>query len=283
MENGRRREPVRAFSLAVYTLVRKPFIILFFGILSLAYLAVNSLNPVLPLLSGLSRITSGNIFDSIISLLQILIEPRIIGMVAVFIFAISFVLAIAGGLLLSGFFNVIYKSLDNLSSTRGQFVSGMKKHFLRISLATFFILFFGLILLVIAAVVSVPAIVITKAVLEGKPDFLLAAVFVDVLTAGVLFLGSMFFRAYMFFWYPAVIEGAKKPFLKSKRMVDRHFWGILARFLVFDLVFAAFSYATSFLDMQILPFFLDWIFGTLFFVTYLTYIFSLYKAWTHAC
>jgi hypothetical protein len=268
---------MRSFRTAIGVIIRRPFIIIFSAAVALVYCAVSSINPVVPILLGLGRVTGGNAFESVISFLQILFEPGVILPGLLFIFCFAVAAGLVAGLLLPGYMSVIRNSLEGAGESGKEFTLGLKKYFLKIWLISSRVIFLSAIFIIFMLVSSVPAIIITRSALTDKPDFLLAAIFVDVLTAGVVLFSSMFFRAYMLFWYTAAYDPLKRPFLRAKRFVDENFWGIMGSLLVFDAVFLAFQLLRSLIGSPILAFAAEWIFTAAYASMLTTFVFTYYK------
>ena len=265
----------------VKTIARRPFIILFFGAAALIYCIMNSYNPAVAILSGLGKITGGNMFESVISLLQVLIEPKFIMIVVLAILGISAAAAVGAGLVLSGGLNVIDAAVDGRPSEKGEFLSGLRKFFFRVSGISFKVFFLSSVFTLFLMVAAVPAIIATSTAMTEKPDYMLAAVFIDILTAGVFFFGLMFFRAYLVFWFPAAYDGFSKPYIAGKRFAYENFWSIVGRFLAFDVVFALYLLVKSVIKSSIVLFAYDWVFLTLFPSMFVTYVFTYYKVKGH--
>jgi len=268
---------MEAFRRAINAILRRPFILLFFAALMMIITAIDRFNPIIPILRGLESITEGSFIESIVSYLQALLDPSIIPLFAGFAAAFCIIVSLLAGLLLSGYFNIVNNAVSGKQKTKREYVTGLKKYFGRIFLITLRSLIIAVLLLLFMLVASVPAIVITNASITGRSELIIPAVFVDVLTVLVILFGLMFFRAYVFFWYPAALNNEKKYFAHSRKFVDRHFWSIAASILIFDLVFIAFECVDTYISESYLHFFMDWIFYTAFFTLLITYIFSAYK------
>lgn len=250
---------------------------------------------VMPIVFGISILKTGNIFDSIIHLIQIVlnyipnISPTIIVYLLIGIIAVSMVI----GLFLSGALNVLNSALIDSDKEKRKFAEGIQKHYLKISRITFLSILYLLLFSVFIIVVSVPAIVITGASVTEKPELLSVAYILDFITIGILFFSIMFFKIYISFWYPAAINYDKKLFAMGKRAADNSFWGILLRFLGFDILLFVFemglfymnnilsrndSIVSDFFGVVILLF-VNWIFKTVIFISIISYVFSKFLAY----
>ena len=260
--------------LSAQTALKRPVIIILPAVLALVFSVLNSYNPVIPVIRGLSSATGGSLFDGIISALQLVLDPAIIPSIAIFIAAALILGSLLAGLIFSGYFHIIRNTLEGMEKEKGDFAAGIKRYFFRVFLITLRAAFFAGLVLGIMSIATVPAIIISRAAATTKPELMLAAVFVDVLTAVVWFFAYMFSKVYLFYWYPASVKVDKKPFIYAKHLVDEHFWRIVARFIVFDVVFAVFLFLVFILSSALLEMLLGWIFITVFAVVLVIYVFS---------
>lgn len=262
---------------AVQIIRTRPFIILFSALITLAFCLINKYNPVVTLLFGLTSITGGSIYETLISYLQILLDPDIIPMILLFIVAATVVSSILVGLIFSGYFNILNNALKGKKKSRGEFAYGIKKYYIKLVGISLPATVCFLLIVLFILISTVPAFVITHAASTGKPGLLAGAVFVDILTAGVLYLGFMLFRAYILFLYPAVVNANKKVFSVSRCMVNKNFWNISGKIAIFDIVFIVFMLLSRTVENQTVLFVVDWVFSTIFFVLFTSYIFSTFR------
>ena len=262
---------------AAAAIARRPSIICFAGAAAFVFCLANRYNPVVPVLTGLNRATGGDIFDNMISFLQIIMEPRAFNAMLPLLPFILLAVSLASGLILSGYFNIVNNALEEKQRTRREFADGLKKYFAGIAGTTFTVVLGGTVLLIFLMVASVPAVIITKSALANKPDLLIGAVLVDIVTACVIFFAVMFFKAYTFFWYPALYFCRKKAFRTGKHLVDRHFWTIAVRYLIFDIVFLAAMFLIKQISNPFVLFAAGWILASVFFALFTVYVFSLFK------
>lgn len=255
----------------------RPGVLVIFSMVLLAYSIAGYYNPIPAILLGLSSITSGSVFESVVSYLQILMDPKIIPVIIVAVVVLTLVASLVIALFLSGYFYSVNNTITGKKKSRGEYAEGLKVYFSRILLITLRVLIFGCIFVVFMMVAAIPAAVVTRAALTGNQEVAFAAVFIDILTIGVLFFGCMFFRAYMFFWYPAALSRDRGFFVAGKRVADRCFWNILKTFLLFDVIFIAFEYAMLKIGNNPGTLVVGWIFRTVFYVLYINYIFITYR------
>lgn len=266
--------------LTIRMAARRPIIIVLPAILMLLFTVVNSYNPVFPILLGLSSATGTSIFEGLVSTLQLLLDPGIlpifiIGVIGAVIFG-----SLLMGFILSGYLNVLNNTLAGAAGSHGDFMAGVKKQFTRIGVMTLRAATFAVLLIVFIMVACVPSVIVTRAAATTRPEFMTAAVFVDILTVLVIFFSMMFSRAYLFYWYPAAIVGTKRPFMEGKRFVDKNFWQIVVRFLLFDIVFIVVEFLIFMSGVLVLQLVLNWVFCTLFFTVFTVFILSSYREYS---
>lgn len=268
---------------------KRPELLLIFGIITFIYCYIEY-NFIMPVANVLTVLKTGNMFDSIMHLIQMVltnitgINPINIIFILLGIIAVSLI----AGLILSGYLNVLNSSFVDAKREKGTFAKGVQKHFLKISRITFSVILISLLFVMFMLVVSIPAIVITRAAITEKPELLLVSGIFDVITIGIMFFSLMFFRIYILFWYPAAMNFDKKFFAKGKRAADASFWGIVCRFILFDIIIIAFQIAlfwanTYFLRLQggfaqvasvVVLLFVNWIFKTVLFSSIISFIFQ---------
>ncbi len=256
---------------------KRPVAMIIFSMLLLVYSIAGYYNPIPAILLGLSNITNGNLFESIVSYLQIITDSKVVPVLIIAVLAITVIASLIIALLLSGYFYSVDNTITGKKKASGEYAEGLKKYFSRILLITLRVIIFGFLFAVFMLVATIPAAVVTRAAFTGNQEIAFAAVFIDILTVGVLFFGCMFFRAYMFFWYPAAISREKGFFIAGKRVADFCFWNILRTFLLFDVILIAFEYALLKIGNNPGTLVAGWIFRTAFYVLYINYIFVTYR------
>jgi hypothetical protein len=251
----------------VDAVIKQPFIIITVGITMLVLAVFNIFIPVMAMILGIVNMTGGSFFDSVLAVIQMLIEPGNIPMILISLGVLTLLFSVAVGLLLPGYLLVINDGLSKNGRVGHFFLKGIERYFLKfflISIRSFLLTAFMGVFIIIS---SVPAIVITRVALISKPNLMIAAVFIDVLTVCVIFLGLSFYTIYSYMWYIASLTASKKPFRAGKAAADRCFWKIVMGLLVFDIVFAVGLLAVYMIDDQVFRYITGWIFTTCYFTT----------------
>lgn len=265
------------FETTTYAVMKRPFIIIMIGILMLVAAVVNAFIPVIAMIMGIINLTGGGIFEGILSILQMLIEPSVILTVLIILAIFALVASAAAGLLLPGYLLVVRDSVDRGDKKQGLFLAGLKKYFFKVFLIAVRAVPFTALLAVFLMVAGVPAIVVTKAALTTRPNLMIAAVFIDIVTISVLFMSVSFFKAYIFMWFLAAVEGMAKPFKAGKSIADRNFWKFALGMLAFDVVFVAAIFAIYLSDNQLFRYAAGWVFTTGFFTVLAVYLDQIFR------
>lgn len=258
--------------LTIKTTIKRPLIMGVPAILALLLITLNSYNPLLPIFMGLSNATGTSIFEGLISALQLLLEPDILPLFILGIIGAAILGSLFISVIFSGYLYVLYNVLKGIAKTPGDYLKGIRKYFIRVFGVTIraagFSIFFGAFIMV----ACVPAVIITRAAAATRPDFLPAAIFVDILTVMVMFFSLMFTRAYLLYWYPSVFESVTGSFKRAKSFADKHFWQIVSRFLAFDIVFILFEVLILLTGVLALQLLFNLIFCSVFFTVFFLYV-----------
>lgn len=266
------------FRITVRAVMKQPFILVLIAFVMLVAAIVNAFIPLMAMIIGIINMTGGSIFESVLSVLQMLIDPGSLPTLLILLAVWTVLAAIVAGLLLPGYLLVVEDGIiEKKNKKRGLFGEGLKSHFFRFFFMTVKTMlcsaFFALFLMVAA----VPAIIVTRAALATKPELMIGALFIDFVTVAVVFLCLSFFRAYVYMWYIAASKGEKKPFKTGKGAADRQFWGIAMRLLAFDMTFITAIYLIYLSDNQIYRYISGWVFTTAFFTTLAVYLVQTYR------
>lgn len=273
---------MHVISETVDTVIKRPFILVFTGIVTAILLLINIYNPIIPILKGVTSITKSTVFESIVAALQIVSDPSFLPIIILVLLGGAIVASLLGAVIFPGPMFSVNRRLDDLPARKGEFTFGIKKYFGRVFWVNIRTSLLTILFCAFMMVAIVPAIVVTRSAATDRPDLLAPAILVDLLTAAVVLLGLIFFSAYILFWYPAVLRNIKKAFIAGKRAVDRNFWRIAGNFLVFYLVFAAFQYLIIIISNPVIKFAVAWPFWTLFMIALIVFVFSSFKENTNS-
>lgn len=265
-------------------ILKKPFIIIFWGVVMFITTLMGYLLPIFRILFELGTISGSNLFETLMSFIQLiysyLSDVRIVAICVTALILILFSIAVIGAVLLSGYLFKLNNAVNKKESHKGEFSYGIRQYFNKICLMNFILLALGIVVFIIMTVASVPALVITSASVGKGREILPQVLFVDVLTGFVLFFGLMFFRIYTLFWYPAVISKKEKPFKDARRITNKHFWKIVLVFTAFDVFYIAFQVLFVKFDDNLLLLLLKWLFTSIFYAMFTTYIFTAFKKYS---
>ena len=262
---------------SVRRLMKRPDITITFSLFALVYCFLEYI-LLFPLISGVSSIEGGNIFDSIIHISQLVVNSLMSIRILLCVVIGIMLSGIVFGFILSGCLYKLNNFLAKRKRVKMEFLRGVKKHFLNFSIVSFLVILFSVLFFMFMMVVSVPAVAISRSFVDGNTDLLLLTILFDIITLVILFFGIMFFRIYMCSWFPAVLNFKNRHFFIAKYAADTYFWSVLVRIFTLDAIFILFQYMLLYLN-SILPihgvggivrfiilFFLNWIFKSIFFI-----------------
>ena len=281
---------MKTFRNFILLAFRRPFIVIFPAVITLILSLINTKNPLSSLLFGMGSVSGGNIFDTTISLLKIFFKMitniRMLPGVIIIFAASILLLSLLTAVFTSGYFYIFVNALMKKNRSRGEFITGVSKYFVRMFLISLRVISIGALFLIFIIIASVPAVVITRTLIAGKYELVFVALILDLITAGVLFFAFMTFRIYAFYWYPAALNYERKSFAAAKHLTDINFWNIMRQFAIFDFIFIVFQVLfiyvnhtfaaaeNSSLFLTVAVFLANWLFKTAFFCWYITYIFT---------
>jgi hypothetical protein len=232
---------MHAFSNSIDIMFKRRSIWFPFGIVMLGIGIINFYNPLYTFVFGLGGIDFSNIVNFLNLLTHLFGSPVSIVKTVLIIIGVMLVASFICAIFFSGSFNVINKTMEGRQKAQGDFSEGLKKYYFKTVFVLFRVLFFGLLFLLFLMVVSVPAIVITKAWISGKAGLMVSALVLDFLTLVVLFFLAIFFTTYILFWFPALVNSGEKSFSYGKHVADTMFWKIAGRVILIILVFVVYQ------------------------------------------
>ncbi|MGI6668452.1 MAG: hypothetical protein ACOX4M_03195 [Acetivibrionales bacterium] len=259
------------------TITKRPSMPVLVGALMLAAAVFNALIPVMAMIVGIINMTGGGFFDSVMSIIQLLIDPDNLPTILIAAAGSAILVSVVSGLLLPGFLMIVDDGLAMGKREKGLFARGIRRCFFRFFLMTLGLSFITLLLFVFLLVAAIPAIIVTKAAASTNPDLTLVAVFIDLITLAAFIMCLMFFKVYVYMWYIAAAKMEKRPFAAGKAVAGRIFGRAAVQLLGFDIVFAAVIYLIYLNESQLLRYVLGWVFATAFFTTLAVYLVRLYN------
>jgi len=243
----------------------------------LAAAVINSIIPVVALIVGVINMADGASLDVVVSALQMLMDPGVALTLLVAVALLTLLISAGAGILLPGYLLTVDDGIFGEGRKKGLFGLGIKRYFSKFFFMTLKASLITVIMGVVLLVACVPAIVVTRVALSSKPELMLGAIFIDVVTALVFLMCVSFYKSYVFMWYLASAFGEKKPFAKAKALGNRMFWRLSLGFLLFDLVFGVLIYLIYQSDSQLFRYIIGWAFTTLFFTVFSVYLVNIYR------
>ena len=228
---------------AVRLLAKRPSILILTIITSIVLCVIENL--MMTLFYGITRFKTGSPFDDYVNLVQFVIDTALVPQTAVkIIIALVVLVAIAAlvfGLLLSGYFNILTNAVQGKPKKPGsEFLAGVRKYFFRMVSVNLWTLSMLILFAIYVVIASVPAAIFIDNALNSDVN-IVAGVLLFVVTIIVLFFSYAFFRQYITFWYPSALVFNKNHFKVAKKVSDKHFWSLLSKYIIFDIILVLFD------------------------------------------
>lgn len=262
--------------------VKQPLILVIIASIMLAAAIFNAFIPLVAMIVGVINMAGGGFFDSVLSIVHIVTDPDNIPTILILLAMLTGIGSVGIGLLLPGFLLLVGDGIERKGGRKkGLLREGIKKYFFSFFPMALLTALASLLLAAFLLISSVPAIIVTRAAMTTKPDLLIAAIFLDIVTIGVFFMCLSFFSAYIYMWFIAASTGVEKPFRTGKAIADRKLWNLALGLLIFDIVFVIVIYLIYSFDSQILRYVMGWVFTTAFFTTLAVYLVRFYRSPLH--
>lgn len=265
------------FKSAITNILKKPFILIYSAIISFIIALIGFLNPFSSLMKLYSNFISDSITDSIVILSKEVYKIGVIPFAVLIIILLSLILGILAGLVYSGYFNLIYKSVKRLKASREDFIAGIKKHFVRVSYVFFEFYLTLFAFLFMTPLVIVPSVVIAKKAVENGSTNFLNTGLLSLVTGFVLVFIALILLVNFVLRIPGIYYFDKKPIEKSKMVLITKYWSVFGKVTLFMVALVMGEYLIFSINIPVLEAILNFLFlsvyGTLFSV-YMFYDFS---------
>ncbi|MEN8907390.1 MAG: hypothetical protein ABF289_15645 [Clostridiales bacterium] len=272
---------------ALYVSLKRPGATIFMSLLIFVYCYIETkiFHITMVVLMEFASNGKADVLGTVISLIQSSLESnnytlKIISY-AVGILVISIIIAFV----FSGYFYIINNIIEKKKKFFGEFFEGVKKYYIKFLKTTLISIFASTLIVTFLVIATIPAIISTKAMSGDNFSILVIAIILDIISLFMLFFGFMFLRIYVLFQYPSLYFSEKGTFKIAKLSVDNYFWDVVEKFISFDIAFLLFQvvYVIVYSRINGNSFFegtaiaVNWIFKSLFFIAFITYIFRSFK------
>jgi len=274
---------------SIAAIKRRPIIIVFLTVFVLLFCILEQFNPFTKKIGTLGSILQIDYLDNMVRLsnqIKAIATNASVLAIAVLVAILSiFAISCIIGVLFSGYYHNFYLSLMDRRAKKGDYVSGINKHFLKISMLTAVVLILSAVFVVFLLFSIVPAVSIVKTFLQGSSQVFFPMLMVIILTCFVVYFSVVFFSMYSSYLYPSLIAFKKGGTLVSFRMVNGYCWYLMPRISGFLILLAlvqvmllALGYGLSSAGASIGVLLLNWILKSLIIFLFTYFIFSSFKA-----
>lgn len=181
----------------------------------------------------------------------------------------------------SGYAQVLYLAVLGYKPKKGDFKSGINRHFVKMStLFTVFVLF-SFVFTILAAYSVVPAVMSIKIFFAGDSKIIFQMMLLTILTIMLLYFAIVFYVMYWSFSVPAIIGFKRGGVLVALRMVNGYCWYLMPRATLFILSLALIqsimlllNYGRSSTLFGLLVLVINWILKLALLFPYANFVFS---------
>ena len=268
---------------------KRPIILIFLAVMVLALCVLEQFNSFTKEFGSLKVLTEHSYLGVLSELAQkikgLAATP---GLMAISVLvALLFLLAVSAilGILNAGYAQTFYLAAADQKKKKGDFKSGINRHFLKLTFYIFFAILLSVVFFVLLLYTAVPAVMTIKLLLEGDSGVIFQMLLLCILTVAVIFFAVVFYTMYLSFLLPSLVGFKRGGVVVAFRMVNGYCWYLIPRTLLFLLIMLAWQtallamgYGSGSVGMGILVLCLNWIVKLFAFFFYLYFVFSTFLA-----
>ena len=229
------------FISAIKNIVRKPILIWFVAAVMLPVCLINQKFSFLEYIATPKGFEISSVPDTYLTLLQLVVKylgnSKTFFLVLLSAIVICILIGFVVGTLFSGYFFILNKSINKYKSKKNDYLTGIKRYFLKISITAAAVIFSTGVLFAMLSFIFVPSIVTMNALLAGKAELFFVLILFVIVTIIVLFLSFTFFKTYIVYWFPGCLTFKRKCFKAGVMVANNNFWPLVFALLAFDIVF----------------------------------------------
>lgn len=229
----------------------RPFVYFGMLIISIVLSALEAYNPIIKNYGSLSYILEhnyiktlsgwtakvGEFFSSgdavLVSMLTILAILALSAIVSVF---------------LSGYINVLIYSVEDKQKAKGEFVSGIKRNYLKTFVYLFLTIILSAVLFFFVLYSAIPTVFLLKLFLDGDTGVIFTMLIVALLTIIVMLFCVLFYGMYLSYILPSIAGLRKKNIRSGIKMTNMYAWYLLPKTTLFLLIAAILRFLLFVID-----------------------------------
>lgn len=264
------------FRITLETNIKKPFFIIYLGIVALIASLVNFFVPIEALLRGYFGIVTDSFSETVIYLSKELYRFKTIPYVALIALLVAVIIAVLSALVFSGYFHMLYNSLKGNENKKNDYKIGLKTYFPKLSLIffEFYISLMGFILAIPLALI--PSIIIADRALENGSSSFFNTEFFYLITGVILVIMLIIIVSSFVYKFPSIFIFKKKPLDASKVVLSDNYWFVFGMVALFIVFFAMGEYLIFNISNEVITLFASFIFHTAFFAFLIGFSFDSY-------
>jgi len=260
---------------AIATAFRKPYMLAFAALAAAAFGVVAYAFPIFKIISAVSLFEGADIGLSVIYVLKVIMRHALSAETLTYAAVGMAGLSLVGGLYLSFALGGAFAACEPERLGFRRYLSSSVRSIPHMLLATFVSVLVACAFAVAAVIASVPAIVVTRAVLVGGLAIFNEMVFLDFVTVVTILICYCFIRVYLTFWLVSVFYYGQS-FRSGKKLAETAFWSTMLRLLSLDAAFVAMQAAMSPINGQAAGIAVIWAVNTAYLAFGTAYTFIVY-------
>lgn len=265
----------------------RPLIIIFLAIATFVLCLIEQFNPFIKKYGSLKTLFSLDYMENLAKFAQDIkasaATPGIlVTSIIIFILLVS-ACACIFAVFFSGYAQVLYLSVLGYKPKKGDFKSGINRHFIKMSLLFTTFVIFTIVFLILMAYTVVPAIMSIKIFFAGDSQIIFQMMLLIILTVMLLYFAIVFYVMYWSFSVPSIIGFRRGGVLVALRMVNGYCWYLMPRATVFifsigitEIIMLALNYGRGSTGLSILVLFINWILKLACIFPYINFVFSVF-------
>lgn len=229
----------------------RPFVYLGMLLISVVFSALEAYNPVIKNYGSLSYILKHNYIKTLSGWTAKVGEffSRSDAVLVSFLTILA-VLAISAilSVLLSGYINVLISSVEDKQKVKGEFVSGIKRNYLKTFIYLFLTIVLSAALLFFVLYSAIPTVFLLKLFLDGDTGVIFTMLIVALLTMIVMLFCVLFYGMYLSYILPSIAGLRKKNIRSGIKMTNMYAWYLLPKTTLFLLIAAILRFLLFVID-----------------------------------
>ncbi len=268
---------------------KRPVIFLFLALTTLLFCALEQYNPFTQeygsLKSLFGRSFLGVLADFAQKIAGFFSQPGTAALSILIALVIVLAVSVVLGVLYAGFGQTMYCAVTDQKRKKGEFLSGISRHFGKLTVYFFLLIVMTILFIVLFIFALVPAMMTIKILFSGNSGVIFQMLLLCILTVAILYFAAVFYAMYFSFMLPSLVGFKRGGFVASLKMVNNYCWYLLPRTTLFLFLMAlirvglfAIGYGLSVPGLSVVVLLGAWLLRLICLFPYLYFLFNTFVA-----